>query len=404
MAARGATSFYRSFRREGQLAAKRRAPGTCVSWNKTHKNWVGYVVVGRKLNDNGVEVDDKLYRRSTTPGPRGEVEVEDALARALVERAEDAEAAEHAADPRNYTLWMACEDWYAWVPSTAKTRQQTADTLFGLLRVWAKPRIGDLSVFDVDVEILARFFDTIAPELSSSSLAKIRTTLRRVFEYAMRRKSETHFGGPNPVADLRDLPEAGHKTRARHFLTQETVETILTLTEGNRMHALMMLGFMLGLRPGEIRALKWEHVDLRKGVLYIVRYARLTGDGDVKTASSRRAMKIPARLLEALVAHQARYGEHQHVFTRDDGKQLDRDGLRWRAGKVFRAAGLDIEDPYVMRHTFASICYHNGMPVKDISKKMGHANERVTLTVYIHLFNPDVTDTDDLDDIWSKAS
>jgi hypothetical protein len=40
----------------------------------------------------------------------------------------------------------------------------------------------------------------------------------------------------------------------------------------------------------------------------------------------------------------------------------------------------------------------------DDSKKMGHRNEKVTLTVYIHLFNPDVNDADGLDDIWGKAS
>jgi integrase len=56
-----------------------------------------------------------------------------------------------------------------------------------------------------------------------------------------------------------------------------------------------------------------------------------------------------------------------------------------------------------MRHTFASICYYNDVPVKKISELMGHANERVTLTVYVHLFNPDVAETDDLDDIWGSG-
>jgi integrase len=41
-----------------------------------------------------------------------------------------------------------------------------------------------------------------------------------------------------------------------------------------------------------------------------------------------------------------------------------------------------------MRHTFASIAYHGGKTVKEISKMMGHKNEKVTTTVYIHLFTP----------------
>ena len=48
---------------------------------------------------------------------------------------------------------------------------------------------------------------------------------------------------------------------------------------------------------------------------------------------------------------------------------------------------------YAMRHTFASICYHNDVPVKKISEMMGHKNEKVTISVFIHPFNPDTVET-----------
>jgi integrase len=103
----------------------------------------------------------------------------------------------------------------------------------------------------------------------------------------------------------------------------------------------------------------------------------------------------------ALRAHKELFGNSEYVFTRDDGKQFDSDGLRWRFGKIMRVIGLDHTDPYVMRHTFASICYDKGVTVKPIIKMMGHANEAITLRVYAHRFNPDVADTGDVvDDIW----
>lgn len=45
-----------------------------------------------------------------------------------------------------------------------------------------------------------------------------------------------------------------------------------------------------------------------------------------------------------------------------------------------------------LRHAFASICAHRGVPVGVVSKVMGHANVSITLSVYTHLFNPDEAD------------
>ena len=120
------------------------------------------------------------------------------------------------------------------------------------------------------------------------------------------------------------------------------MEKILANAEGTEIHALVMTGFMLGLRPGELRALKWDHVDLQKGVLSVLKWARKTGDGKTKTSTSRRAIRLPQRLLTALKAHRESWGDNAYVFTQEGGKQLTKGGLRWRVGRVFRVIGLDI--------------------------------------------------------------
>jgi integrase len=321
----------------------------CVYQNKVHGNfryWEGYVVIGTKPNPvTGKPMPDRLYRRSSLPGRRGELECEQKLRDALVEHKEQLAADAEASDPTNYTLWEAVLDWHRWAPSQPKTSQQTADKLLGQARKWVKPRIGDVSIFDLDLEMLSNFFEEICEDLGASSLSDLKSTLIRTLTYAMRRKSETHFTGPNVAQDV-ELPEAGHKPRGKDFLTQEQVEDVIEAAEGSRMYALVMLGFMLGLRPGEIRALKWEHVDLKKGVLYVVKYARKTGDGATKTEASRRAFKLPARLLAAFIEHRTAFVPQEYIFTREDARQLDRDGLGWRFGVVMRKAGIDgIEDP-----------------------------------------------------------
>jgi integrase len=382
----------------------------CVYPNSVHgkfRYWEGYVVIGTKLNPvTGKPMPDRLYRRSSLPGRRGELECEQKLREALAEHKEQLAATAEASDPTNYTLWDAILDWHRWTPTQPRTSQGTADKLLGQVRKWVKPALGDTSIFDLDTEMLMKFFEEIAEDMGASSLKDIRSTLERTLDRALATKSTTHYAGPNPVPGPRTLPEAGHKPKDKDFLTGEQAEDAIAAAAGTRMYALVMMGFMLGLRPGEMRSLKWgrDGVDIQKGYVYILKAATSAGDdGKTKTVTSRRALKIPPRLLEALRWHHEAFVPQEYVFTREDGRKLDRDALGWRFSVVMRNAGIEgIEDPYVMRHSFASICYHNNMPVKKISEKMGHANEGVTLRVYIHLFSPDVIDTDDLADIWDR--
>jgi len=47
----------------------------------------------------------------------------------------------------------------------------------------------------------------------------------------------------------------------------------------------------------------------------------------------------------------------------------------------------------------------NDVSVKKISEMMGHKNEKVTISVCIHPFNPDTVDTQDvMDGIWGSAA
>jgi hypothetical protein len=48
--------------------------------------------------------------------------------------------------------------------------------------------------------------------------------------------------------------------------------------ESRRLEALFVLSLMLGLRPGELRKLTWDHVDLDKGIIHVWRSASRTGD------------------------------------------------------------------------------------------------------------------------------
>jgi integrase len=60
-----------------------------------------------------------------------------------------------------------------------------------------------------------------------------------------------------------------------------------------RLEALFVLSITLGLRPGELRRLTWDLVDLDAGVIHVWRSASRTGD--VKTLKSKRSLTLPKR-------------------------------------------------------------------------------------------------------------
>ncbi len=88
-------------------------------------------------------------------------------------------------------------------------------------------------------------------------------------------------------------------------MTPEQVNDVLRVSAGTRDYVIFRLGFLLGLRPGELRALKWHHIDFKRGELTVLEYARVTGDGDTKTVDSRRTLQFDEETGVALLAHKA---------------------------------------------------------------------------------------------------
>lgn len=129
--------------------------------------------------------------------------------------------------------------------------------------------------------------------------------------------------------------------------------------ESRRLEALFVLSLMLGLRPGELRKLAWDHVDLDKGIIHVWRSASRTGD--VKTPQSKRSLVMPRRAVDALKQHEKRqaaerlkvgalYHDDGLVFCYEDGRMFSRWALNWRFSKATQRAGIGHWHAHEGRH------------------------------------------------------
>ena len=142
-----------------------------------------------------------------------------------------------------------------------------------------------------------------------------------------------------PPAQRRELKEATCRSCRRQLgLDNPTAPN-------RRLEALFVVSITLGLRPGELRKLTWDHVDLGGGVVHVWKSASKTGD--TKTPKSKRSLILPKRAVTALRTHKVReareraaagtaWRENDLVFCHEDGTMYTADALNWRFSRMTR--------------------------------------------------------------------
>jgi integrase len=142
-----------------------------------------------------------------------------------------------------------------------------------------------------------------------------------------------------------------------------------------------------GLRRGELRALRWENVDLATGVLRVEHgWDDVEGEIAPKSREGRRTVPLAGVLRDVLLEHRMREGRSEgFVFGRTAGSPFVSDTLSKHAAKAWKAAGLAPITLHECRHTFASMMIAAGVNAKALSRYMGHHSIVITLDLYGHL-------------------
>jgi integrase len=73
-----------------------------------------------------------------------------------------------------------------------------------------------------------------------------------------------------------------------------------------------------------------------------------------------------------------------YVFTGPVGHPLDPSNCLHAVTDAAAAVGLPGVNVHTLRHTAATLMLRAGVPVKDVSVALGHADVRITLEVYAH--------------------
>ena len=186
----------------------------------------------------------------------------------------------------------------------------------------------------------------------------------------------------NPTTGL-ELP-AVRGRRDRIASAVEAVALLAALPEQDR--ALWATAMHAGLRLGELRALRHEHVDLKNGVIRVeASWDPREGLIAPKSRAGTRTVPIPSALSAHLARHRLAHGGSGLVFGRTSETPFQPTSVANRARRAWKEAGLEPITLHEARHTFASMMIAAGVNAKALSTYMGHAGVSITYDRYGHL-------------------
>jgi integrase len=166
---------------------------------------------------------------------------------------------------------------------------------------------------------------------------------------------------------------------------EEVARRITTVHENDR--ALWACAFYCGPRLGELRALRWEDIDLDGAVLRIERgWDRVAGPIEPKSRAGRRTIPLPDEVRMHLIRHRLKTGRVAGlVFGGTADVPFDPTSATTRARHIWERAGMTAVTFHVARHVCASLWIDAGIPLTSVSKFLGHSSITITHDTYAHL-------------------
>ncbi len=288
------------------------------------------------------------------------------------------------------------EEWLA-----TKVHHVTAQThsyYNQIIRDYIRPTLGDIRLIELNSRHIQRFYNKKVSEgVGLRTVQKAHTIIHASLNSARK------FGLiPFNPDDATNPPKP--KPRAMKFLNQEQVRLFLDTAKENddRYYALYYLALVTGMRQGELLALKWDNIDLEKGILNVkFNLKRLPHGGGLvldkpKTKTSIRSIKLGQDTVDVLNSQKKRtakerevkpekWQEEGFVFPSTIGTAIDPSNMLRYFRTSLKAANLPKIRFHDLRHTAASLMLNNGVDVLVASQRLGHAQPSITLDVYGHL-------------------
>lgn len=273
-------------------------------------------------------------------------------------------------------------------------RPRTYSSYADTVRLHLKPRLGHHQLAKLTAAQVQAMINTMA----ATGGTRIAQYTRGVLQQALNRAVKWDLVSRNVVLAT-DRPRNIPRTITP--LTEEQAQQLLEAVTGHRLEALYRLALALGLRRGEVLALRWVDINLDQQTLQISgSLQRVQGKlvrSEPKTKAGARTFLLPEVLVELLADHQRQqveerqiwgeeWADHGLVFPAERGTPLEPRNLHRHFKLALKRAGLPVTTRFHdLRHSCATFLIAQGVHPRVVMEILGHSQISLTMNTYGHV-------------------
>lgn len=249
------------------------------------------------------------------------------------------------------------------------------------------PYFNTIKCFEINSEHILEFVQSKRKaKLSDRYIADMVVIIKSVFKFGSKK-----YHCNNPTEGLKMSFKRSDEIKVLEPDQYKTLQR--TIADGGSVtSAAIALAMATGLRIGELCALQWKDVDLKKRIMTVRKTVQRIKNNDSgsktkviisspKTESSKREIPIPDCVISIIEKHKS---SDEYFVLSGNEKVTEPRTLQYRFSKILKNANLPSIHFHALRHMFATKCIQTGMDIKTLSEILGHSCVETTLNRYVH--------------------
>lgn len=222
--------------------------------------------------------------------------------------------------------------------------------------------------------------------LSSNSVNSIITVIQNTLKTAFSVGLVDEY-----VGDKIKRPKSSEKNVECFTLAEQKKIEQYVLNGKETKYFGVLLCLYTGLRVGELLALEWSDIDIKKGEIQVCKTCHYGKDANgvfgritdiPKTQSSIRTIPIPKQLIPHL--REAKKNSHSTHIVSNGSNPISVRSYQRSFSLLLNKLDIPHHGFHSLRHSFATRALECGMDVKTLSEILGHKSPTITLNRYVH--------------------
>lgn len=359
---------------------------------RTNKNGITYqVVIDKGINKVGKRLRDYYTAASSKEAKQ-----------LLAEKISEFNKGSYI-EPSKITVENVCAQWVETYVKPSLAPSTVRGYEVNLIR-HIYPYIGNIPVQKLTPLQVQNVYSELKEKgLSPRSIQYVHTTLHEALQYAYKMQMVPR----NPVEFVSPPKQVKYKA---DIYSEEEVIKLLEAAKGTEWEIPMQLAAGLGLRRGEILALKWGDIDFKTDSVHVQRNLVCINKQKLfstpKTEAGDRVISMPDYLANSLQEHRKKQALQRFsagkLYQMNDLVCCKQDGSPYHTGTFSKYFSAFLEEHglrhirlHDLRHTNATLMLKYDVPAKVASERLGHANINITLDTYSHVIKEMQTEVAD---------